>query len=138
MRYLESFNRRVKLVRKNLSLSTAELAELCDVDERVVLAWESTDPRQRDFPDVSELMDLCVRTETALEALLDLSGIEDEGQLELPGLAFSNGGDLARAVDELEREIQRFQLSDEESEMLRRFRKASAENRRMILQLLGE
>jgi len=61
----------------------------------------------------------------------------DTGQLELPGLAFSNSNDLTVALDELEREIGRIQLSDEEAELLRRFRKATEDNRRMVLQLLG-
>lgn len=138
MRYMESFNRRLRGVRERLSLSTAELAELCGVEEREILAWESSEPGRRGFPAVSELMDLCVCTETPLENLLDLGGQIDEGQLELPGLAFSNGGDLSKALDALEQELQKVQLSEEEVELLRRFRKSTAENRTMILQLLGE
>lgn len=61
----------------------------------------------------------------------------DTGQLELPGLAFSNSEDLTVALDELEQEIERFQLSEEERELLRRYRKATEDNRRMVLQLLG-
>jgi hypothetical protein len=59
------------------------------------------------------------------------------GAAELPGLAFSNSDDLSVALKELEQEINRIQLSDDEIELLRRFRKASADNRRMVLQLLG-
>ncbi len=61
----------------------------------------------------------------------------DSSQLELPGLAFSSSEDLTVALDELEQEINRIQLSDEERELLRRFRKATEDNRRMVLQLLG-
>ncbi|KPQ30416.1 MAG: hypothetical protein HLUCCX14_02345 [Marinobacter excellens HL-55] len=61
----------------------------------------------------------------------------DSSQLELPGLAFSSSEDLTVALDELEQEISRIQLSDEERELLRRFRKATEDNRRMVLQLLG-
>jgi len=44
---------------------------------------------------------------------------------------------LSTALKQLEQEIQRVQLSDEEAELLRRFRKTSGENRRMVLQILG-
>ena len=63
--------------------------------------------------------------------------VGDEGQLELPGLAFSDGNDFTRALNELERELGRLQLSDEEAELLRRFRRTTADNRRMIMQILG-
>lgn len=138
MRYMESFNRRLRGVRERLSLSTAELAELCGVEEREVLAWESADPRQRGFPAVAELIDLCVCTETPLETLLDFGSQVDEGQMELPGLAFSNGGDLNRVLEELEQALQNVQLTGQELELLKRFRKTTADNRQMILQLLGE
>lgn len=61
----------------------------------------------------------------------------DSGQLELPGLAFSNSNDLSVALEELEQEINRTRLSEEERELLRRFRKATADNRCRVLQLLG-
>lgn len=138
MRYMESFNRRLRAVRDRLSLTVGELAELCGVEEREVLAWEASDPRRRQFPSVSELMDLCVCTETSLESLLDVAEPYDEGQLELPGLAFGNGQDLVRALDDLDKELQKVQLTGDEAELLRRFRKSSDENRKMILQLLGE
>lgn len=66
----------------------------------------------------------------------DTSDSGDSGQLELPGLVFSNSNDLSVALEELEQEINRIQLSEEESELLRRFRKATEENRRRVLQLL--
>ena len=58
-------------------------------------------------------------------------------RLELPGLAFSNSDDLSVALQELEQEISRVQLTDGEAELLRRFRKTTDDNRRMVLQLLG-
>ncbi|MBE0486447.1 hypothetical protein [Marinobacter sp.] len=61
----------------------------------------------------------------------------DSSQLELPGLAFTSSEDLTVALNQLEQEINRIQLSDEERELLRRFRKASEDSRRMVLQLLG-
>ncbi len=137
MRYLQSFNRRLRHVREQGQLSLADIAEICGVDEARVRSWEAEDGRQRGFPGVSELLDLCLRTETPLEQLLDMEEAGDSDQLELPGLAFSNSDDLSVALQELEQEISRVQLTDGEAELLRRFRKTTDDNRRMVLQLLG-
>ena len=110
---------------------------ICGVDEARVRSWEAEDGRQRGFPGVTELLDLCLRTETPLEQLLDMEEAGDSDQLELPGLAFSNSDDLSVALQELEQEISRVQLTDGEAELLRRFRKTTDDNRRMVLQLLG-
>ncbi|SFR47854.1 Transcriptional regulator, contains XRE-family HTH domain [Marinobacter daqiaonensis] len=137
MRYMETFWQRLKETRENRQLSRRDVAELCGVDQVVVSRWEQVDPRQRMYPAVDELIDLCRHLEVPLESLLDTETLDNPGQLELPGLAFSNTDELGGALDELEREVRRVQPSEEEAELLRRFRKSSAENRRMILQLLG-
>lgn len=137
MRYLQSFNRRLRQLRDERRLSHRDIARICNVDEPLVQAWEATDPRLRRYPDVCELLDLCLKTETPLETLLDMDLVGSTGQLELPGLTFTNTDDLSRALRELEQEIERIRLSDEEAELLRRFRKSSPENRRMVLQILG-
>ncbi len=62
---------------------------------------------------------------------------EDHGQLELPGIALDKSDDLLMSLTELEEVLEQMQLTGEEMELLRRFRKTSAENRRMILQILG-
>ena len=136
MRYLQSFNRRLRQVREQGRLSLWDVAQMCGVEEDQVRSWEATDARQRAYPGVGELLDFCFRTETPLEHLIDVEDSSD-GQLELPGLAFSNGDDLSEALKELEQEINRIRLSEQEMELLRRFRSTSAENRRMILQILG-
>ena len=136
MRYLQTFNRRLRQIRDHGRLSRWDVAQICGVEEAQVKSWEATDVRQRGYTGITELLDFCIRTETPLEDLIDLEE-QGDGQLELPGLAFSNSDDLTVALKELEQEINRVQLSDEETELLRRFRNASAENRRMILQILG-
>ncbi|WP_417500564.1 helix-turn-helix domain-containing protein [Marinobacter sp.] len=137
MRYLQTFNRRLRQMREAGRLSCQDVAEICGVEEAQVISWEASDARQRTYPDVSALLDFCIKTETPLENLLDLVEPGTCGQFELPGLAFSNSDDLSSALDELEQEISRVQLSDEEAKLLRRFRKTTAENRRLILQILG-
>ena len=62
---------------------------------------------------------------------------EDHGQLELPGIALDKSDELLESLDELEQVLDKVQLTTEEAELLRRFRSTSAENRRMILQILG-
>lgn len=136
MRYLQSFNRRLRQVRDQSRLSLWDVAHMCGVEEAQVESWEAVDARQRSYPNIGQLLDFCFRSETPLEHLIDIEETSD-GQLELPGLSFSNSDDLTSALKELEQEINRVQLSDDEVELLRRFRSATAENRRMILQILG-
>ena len=62
---------------------------------------------------------------------------EDHGQLELPGIALDKSDELLVSVSELEEALEKVQLTAEEVELLRRFRRTTAENRRMILQILG-
>lgn len=137
MRYLQSFYRRLRQIRENAQLTREDIASICSVDEATVAGWEDRDIRRRTYPGVTELLDFCLRTDTALDEVLDLDDTGDTGQMELPGLTFSRGDDLSTAINQLEKEIQRVQLSDEEAELLRRFRKTSTENRRMVLQILG-
>lgn len=138
MRYLQSFHRRLRQLREFGQLSRSDIAEICGVDEARVARWEASDANRRLYPAVDELMDLCLRTETSLDALLDIEDAADEGQMELPGLTFSNGQDLTDALNQLERELDRAQPTEEEAELLRRFRNSSAENRRLVLQILGK
>ena len=137
MRYLQSFHRRLRQIRETAQLTREDIAQICGVEEDRVASWEAVDIRQRGYPGVTELLDLCVHTDTALDELLELDDIGDTGQLELPGLTFSRGDDLSKLLKQLEQEVERVHLSDDEAELLRRFRKTSAENRRMILQILG-
>lgn len=62
---------------------------------------------------------------------------EDDGQLELPGIALDRSDELLESLEELEAALEKVQLTAEEVELLRRFRRTTAENRRMILQILG-
>lgn len=137
MRYMATFWQRLKDAREARQLSRRDLAELCGVDQAVVTRWEHVDTRQRLYPAVDELIDLCRHLKVPLESLLDSEVSVNPEQLQLPGLAFSNTDELTGALDELERQFQRIQPSEDEVELLRRYRNSTDENRRMILQLLG-
>ncbi|NWO06426.1 MAG: helix-turn-helix transcriptional regulator [Alteromonadaceae bacterium] len=136
MGYLQFFNRRLRRIREIGHLSVADVAEMCGVDEALVRSWEALDARRRAYPGVGELLDLCLNTGTPLEFLLDVDADVETGQLELPGLMSSHNDDLSVVLDELEEEIDRVTLTDEETELLRRFRRSDSDNRRMVLQLL--
>ncbi|WP_166268482.1 helix-turn-helix domain-containing protein [Marinobacter caseinilyticus] len=137
MRYMQSFYRRLRQMREARGLSLTDVADLCGVDESQVERWESFEPKRRAYPSVEEFLDICLRTGTPIDELLDFDDLADAGQLELPGLAFSNNNDLTDALVLLGREFQRLQLPESEVELLRRFRSSTTENRRRVLRLLG-
>ncbi|WP_372973064.1 helix-turn-helix domain-containing protein [Marinobacter sp.] len=112
MRYLETFWQRLKDAREARQLSHRDLAELVGVTPDTITRWEQADPHRRLYPAVDELIDLCRQLTVPLESLLDTSELDDPGQLELPGLAFSNSDELAGALEELERQVQRVQPNE--------------------------
>src|SRR5690554_7863792 len=98
MRYLQSFHRRLRQLRQTGQLSLADVANMCGVDEARVGSWEAIDPKQRSYPGVSELLDVCLKSETPLDQLLDMDDVGDIGRLELHSLEFSNRDDLSVAL----------------------------------------
>jgi hypothetical protein len=62
---------------------------------------------------------------------------EDDGQLELPGIALDRSDELLESLGELEERLERMQLTAEEVELLRRFRRSDVNNRRMVMRLLA-
>lgn len=137
MRYLQSFNRRLRQFRDSRNLSQGELAKLAQVEANVVDSWEAEEGRRRTYPSVDNLLDLCLQTDTTLEYWLDLEKMLSARQLELPGLTYLEDSDLAPALDQLQAEISQRLPNQEEMELLKRFRRTSAENRRLIIQLMS-
>lgn len=62
---------------------------------------------------------------------------EDDGQLELPGIALDRSDELLESLGELEERLEKMQLTAEEVELLRRFRRSDSNNRRMVMRLLA-
>ncbi|WP_258075551.1 hypothetical protein [Marinobacter persicus] len=62
---------------------------------------------------------------------------EDDGQLELPGIALDRSDELLESLGELEQRLEQVRLTAEEVELLRRFRRSDANNRRMVMRLLA-
>lgn len=137
MRYLRSFNRRLQEFRDARHLTDGDIAALLRVDEAVIRYWEMDDERKRTYPSIDNLLDLCLKTETPLEHWLELDGIPNGTQLQLPGLAMVEESDLGPLLEQLQMEVLRLVPSEEEKELLRRFRRANDENRRLILQLMS-
>jgi len=137
MRYLQSFNRRLRQFRESRNLSQGDLARLAQVEASAVNAWEMEDAQKRSFPSVDNLLDLCLQTDTPLDYWLDMENRLSARQLELPGLAYVEETDLGPALDQLQSEISQCLPNAEEVELLRRFRRTSAENRKLIIQLMS-
>lgn len=136
MKYLESFYQKLAVYRQKNNLSLEDIAALCFVDEKVVASWEFAQEKVRTYPNLSQLIDLCVGLKVPMDTFLDFS-TSDDGQLELPGLRFIEESDLSNSLDMLGKEIEKVLPSDQEVELLKRFRKSNDENRKLIIQLMN-
>src|SRR5690606_18891727 len=93
---------------------------------------------QRTYPSADHLIDLCVRAGLRLEKLIDMDFSPNHlKQFELPGLGLTDEPDLGRSLDELQDAIENLLPTEEERELLKRFRKASAEQKQRVMGLVG-
>lgn len=137
MKYLSKFHKRLKQLREDKHLTEDDISVICQVDVSVVKAWESQQGDKRCFPTIDNLIDLCLKTGTPLEALLELKyEHDDDEQLELPGLAFIDEHDVNLSLDHLQKEIEKLLPTDDELELLKRYRRSDEENKKLILQLM--
>ncbi|WP_020408078.1 helix-turn-helix domain-containing protein [Hahella ganghwensis] len=137
MKYLRSFNQRLRELRQKKKLTTEDIATFCMVDESVVKGWEAPSDSHRCFPTLDNLLDLCFKTGVALDAFLDfeLCG-KMTPQLELPGFGVDEEGDLYSAINELNETLDHSLPDERERELLRRFRDCDEERRQFIMQML--
>lgn len=136
MKYLENFHKQLSDYRHANNLSLEDISELCSVDSSTVASWEADNPVHRAYPNLAQLIDLCLGLNVALESFLNIQEV-DSGQLELPGLRFIEEGDLTSSLDELDKELEKIMPTDLEIELLRRFRKSDEENKKLIIQLMS-
>jgi len=136
LKYLTSFHASLVNLREEMRLTQEDVARLCHVDESVVSVWEATDASSRCYPSLDNLIDLCFGTHKPLEFFLDAQIIADEGQLDLPGLNIVEQDDLQVPLEKLSRQIERLVPTEEEVELLRRFRNSDPESRKLIIQLM--
>ena len=137
MKYLSKFYQKISVVRQEKKLAIEDVAQIANVDVTVVQAWEQLKPDCRSYPSLDNLIDLCLSLDLSLDSFLDVEPDKEELQLELPGIRFIEEGDLAKSLDALQLEIEKFIPTDEEVELLRRFRRSDAENRKLIIQLMS-
>ncbi len=137
MKYLRSFNQRLRDLRQKKKLTTEDVANFCMVDESVVRGWEATGEAHRCFPTLDNLLDLCLKTGVALEALLDFDQhAKHTPQLDLPGFGAEEEGDLYSVINQLNETLDETLPDETEREFLRRFRLCDEDKRQLMMQLL--
>lgn len=136
-KYLTHFNAQLKRFRERHHLSVQKVAEYCLVDPSVVEAWEGESSSQRCYPSLDNLLDLCFKTGASLEYFIDLPESTPSEQLDLPGLAMMEDGDLNETLSLLDEQLDKLIPDREEMELIRKYRKSNQQNRELILQLIG-
>jgi len=137
MKSLRSFNQCLHELRQKKKLTIEDVANFCMVDESVVRGWEATENAHRCFPTLDNLLDLCLKTGVALEALLDLEQrAKITPQLELPGFSAEDDEGLYSAINDLNEALDRALPDETEREILRRFRLCDEDKRQLMMQLL--
>lgn len=137
MKYLLTFNTRLRELRQKKKLSQEDVAAFCHVDVTVVNGWEQPTGKTRCYPVLEQLLDLCLKTDTRLETLLDLEpGELNKLQMELPGMSEDEPNDLYQSIHELS-EVFDLVIPDEvERRLLKRFRRCDADRKQLILSML--
>ena len=137
MKYLRTFNERLRALRIKKKLSHADIAMFCQVDESLVTGWESHVDDQRCFPTIDQLLDLCIKTGVSLELFLDFEQNQNSGpQLDLLSFMDTETSDLNSALHELGEVLEAALPDEQERDLLRRFRICDDEKREFIMQLL--
>jgi len=137
MKYLKRFNQQLRITRQDKKLSHKDIAELCLVDPVVVETWELDDVSKRRYPSVDNLLDLCFKTGLSLESFVDLPSLNEQHQLDLPGVNLKAEMDLSDSLSQLDAEIERLIPSEDEKELLRRYRRSDPQSKELILQLIA-
>ncbi len=137
MKYLKQFNQQLKKVRQARKLSYVDVAEFCLVDPLVVESWEAESSELRCYPSLDNLLDLCFKTGMPLESFVDVPKPNAGHQLDLPGISSSESQDLGDSLSELGKQIEKLIPSEDERELLKRYRRSDAQSKELILQLIA-
>ena len=137
MKYLKHFNQQLKTIRENKKLSLQDIGEFCLVDTSVVEAWEATSSDTRCYPTLDNVLDLCFRTGMNLDYFIQFPNQGEVKQLNLPGLAITEETDLNESLRHLDEEIESLIPSNDEQELLKRYRQSDDQNKELILQLMA-
>lgn len=139
MKYLKHFNQQLKSIRLSKKLTQQDIGEFCLVDTNVVEAWESESVSARSYPTLDNILDLCFKTGMTLDYFIQFPNQGDVKQLNLPGLVFAEDQevDLSESLKHLDEQIERLIPSEDEKELLKRFRQSDEQNKELILQLMA-
>jgi len=137
MKYLKQFNHQLKKIRESKNLSHRDIGDFCLVDPSVVESWESDSNAVRCYPSLDNLLDLCFKTALPLESFVDLPNKPNNYQLDLPGINANVEADLGDSLSELSERIERMIPSEDEQELLRRYRRSDTQSKELILQLIA-
>jgi len=124
-------------MRDKQSLSIETVAEYCMVDSTLVNLWEADDVSKRCYPSLDNLLDLCFKTNMSLETFIDLPDKSDDHQLDLPGISVENALDINDSLNELDKAIEKLVPTEDEKELLRKFRRSDKQSKELILQLIA-
>jgi transcriptional regulator with XRE-family HTH domain len=137
MKYLKHFNQQLKSIRESKKLTLQDIGEFCLVDTSVVEAWEATNAEARCYPTLDNILDLCFRTGMTLDYFIHFPNQGEVKQLNLPGLTDAKETDLNESLKHLDEEIERLIPSNDERELLKRYRQSDDQNKELILQLMA-
>ncbi|MFT5717426.1 MAG: transcriptional regulator with XRE-family HTH domain [Oleiphilaceae bacterium] len=137
MKYLKYFNQQLKSIRQSKKLTQQDIGAYCLVDTNVVEAWESESVVSRCYPTLDNILDLCFKTGMTLDYFIQFPNQGEVKQLNLPGLVLSEEVDLSESLKNLDEQIERLIPSDDEQELLRRYRKSDDHDKELILELMA-
>ncbi|MFT7184960.1 MAG: transcriptional regulator with XRE-family HTH domain [Pseudohongiellaceae bacterium] len=137
MKYLKHFNQQLRSIRISKKLTLQNIGDFCLVDTSIVEAWESDNLDTKCYPTLDNVLDLCFKTGMTLDYFIQFPNQGDVKQLNLPGLAFSEEVDLSESLKHLDEEIERLIPSDDEQELLKRYRESDEQNKELILELMA-
>ena len=137
MKYLKYFNQQLKNIRQSKKLTQQDIGAYCLVDTNVVEAWESESVDSRCYPSLDNILDLCFKTGVTLDYFIQFPNQGEEKQLNLPGLVLSEEVDLSESLKNLDEQIERLIPSEDEQELLKRYRKSDDHDKELILQLMA-
>ncbi|WP_369602336.1 helix-turn-helix transcriptional regulator [Hahella sp. SMD15-11] len=138
MRYLSAFNVRLRLIREKHRMTPEDVAALVGVDSGLVHKWEALSEQVRCYPNVDQLIELCLKTGESLRAFLDLEHLDSDpgDQLSLPGFDEA-GDDLLRAVGTLMERVESSLPDARERKILEAFRRCDGDRQALVLGMLG-
>jgi transcriptional regulator with XRE-family HTH domain len=126
MKYLKHFNQQLRSIRISKKLTLQNIGDFCLVDTSIVEAWESDNLDTKCYPTLDNVLDLCFKTGMTLDYFIQFPNQGDVKEV-----------DLSESLKHLDEEIERLIPSDDEQELLKRYRESDEQNKELILELMA-